>query len=322
MKSYTNTKPVFSESIMVIEENVDVNHADTVNTATEQLLDNTLVLKSETEQLEKEKVNKTEFATLDSAIYKGADLAVKFSEEIKKHSDVWAWLKSRIIAADFSGLNIGDYVSFMANGKKVVAEIAGVDVYYDAYGGKVGHHIDFISRDCYPYTEGSAPIWKSGNNNGTADESCPYMVSNIKTWLNNTLYGYLPAALKNAISDKYNYLETRYSSSGELTDSTGKSWKNMGKLWIPTEYEVYGTCVYGTPKYSEGFCVWYPLFQDGLRHRIKHNGDGGSRAPWWLVSAYSGYAYYACYVSSNGTPDYYNVSNPSFGVPVCFRISA
>ena len=34
MKSYTNAKPKFSDSIMIIEEGVDVNHADTVNVAT------------------------------------------------------------------------------------------------------------------------------------------------------------------------------------------------------------------------------------------------------------------------------------------------
>ena len=45
MKSYTNAKPKFSDSIMIIEEGVDVNHADTVNVATKQLLDNELVRK-------------------------------------------------------------------------------------------------------------------------------------------------------------------------------------------------------------------------------------------------------------------------------------
>lgn len=46
MKSYTNTNSTFSNSILIIEEGVDVNHADTVNVATKQLLENTLVLES------------------------------------------------------------------------------------------------------------------------------------------------------------------------------------------------------------------------------------------------------------------------------------
>ncbi len=257
-----------------------------------------------------------------SGVYDGRDLTQVFAEEIKNYSDAWAWIKARTTAADFSGLMIGDYIPITANGNTMIPEIAGIDTYYDAYSGAVGHHIDFISKDCYPFTSGSAPVWASSNNNGTSADSAPYMVSNIKSWLNDTLYGYLPDELKNVISDKYNYLETRYSSSGILTDSTGRSWKNMGKLWLPTEYEVYGTCAYGTPKYSEGFCVWYPIFHDGLRHRIKHNGNNGSRAYWWLASVYSGDSCYACYVSSIGDPGYYSVYYPGCGVPVCFRISA
>lgn len=47
MKEYTNKNPVFSDSIQIIEEGVDYNHANTVNAATKQLLANELVLKDE-----------------------------------------------------------------------------------------------------------------------------------------------------------------------------------------------------------------------------------------------------------------------------------
>ena len=57
-------------------------------------------------------------------------------------------------------------------------------------------------------------------------------------------------------------------------------------------------------------------------HRIKCNGDGGSCAPWWLASAYSGNTNNACNVDNNGSPDCYHVNSPYFCVPVCFRISA
>lgn len=311
MKDYTNNNPVFKKAIKVLDTS-DTNHADNVNVATEQLLQNTLVNEE----------NIGLHGKFQNGVYDGRDLTEVFAEEIENYSDVWAWIKARTTAVNFSGLMIGDYIPLNANGNTVIAEIAGIDTYFDAYNGAVGHHIDFISRDCYPFTSGQAPIWASGSNNGNSEESCPYMVSNIKSWLNTTLYGYLPAALKNVISDKMNYLETRYSSSGALTDSTGKSWKNMGKLWIPTEYEVYGTCVYGTRIHSEGFNVWYPIFQDGLRHRIKHNGNGGSRCCWWLASADSGYSYSACYVSNYGNAYYDYVDNPYCGVPLCFRISA
>ena len=45
MKEYTNSSPVFSDTIQVLEEG-DPGHADNVNVTTKQLLDNDLSLKS------------------------------------------------------------------------------------------------------------------------------------------------------------------------------------------------------------------------------------------------------------------------------------
>lgn len=46
MREYTNKSPEFSDTILIIEEGKDYNHADTVNVATKQLLDNELVQKN------------------------------------------------------------------------------------------------------------------------------------------------------------------------------------------------------------------------------------------------------------------------------------
>ena len=51
MKEYTNESPKFSDTILIIEEGKDYNHADTVNVATKQLLDNQLVQKGTIENL-------------------------------------------------------------------------------------------------------------------------------------------------------------------------------------------------------------------------------------------------------------------------------
>ena len=45
MREYTNSSPVFSDTIQVLEEG-DPGHADNVNVTTEQLLDNDLSLKN------------------------------------------------------------------------------------------------------------------------------------------------------------------------------------------------------------------------------------------------------------------------------------
>lgn len=52
MKKYTNSSPVFSDSIQVLEEG-DPGHADNVNVTTKQLLDNDLKLKDAISKCEK-----------------------------------------------------------------------------------------------------------------------------------------------------------------------------------------------------------------------------------------------------------------------------
>lgn len=52
MKEYTNSSPVFSDAIQVLEEG-DPGHADNVNVTTKQLLDNDLKLKDAISKCEK-----------------------------------------------------------------------------------------------------------------------------------------------------------------------------------------------------------------------------------------------------------------------------
>ena len=116
-------------------------------------------------------------------------------------------------------------------------------------------------------------------------------------------------------------LEQRYSSAGALTDSTSWGWQDLGALWVPLEYEAFGAIVWGTPGWSEGQAVQYPIFANTYLSRIKGAGNGGSRCSWWLASVRSGDSTSACGVSSNGLADYWYASSSS-RVPVCFRITA
>ena len=45
------------------------------------------------------------------------------------------------------------------------------------------------------------------------------------------------------IIEKRAYIETRYTSGSTLTDSTGAAFNDIGKLWVPSEGEVYGTAL-------------------------------------------------------------------------------
>ena len=252
-----------------------------------------------------------------NGLYKGRDLTVVFADEIANYTDAWAWIHARITAGNYSGIYVGDYIPITVKNETVQMQVAGIDVYTNTTDQGLGHHIDFISRDCFSETV----QWNTtNNNNGNATDGCPYMVSNLHTWL-ATLSSHLPQAVKNHIVTKRSLMETRYSASGALTDSTGWEWKDIGLLWVPHEYEVFGSVVWATKGYGQGQAMQYPIFANSWLNRIKGAGHGGSRCRWWLASVRSGSSTAACLVDYYGHSHGWYASN-ALRVPVCFRIKA
>ena len=233
----------------------------------------------------------------------------------------WAQLKTKCQNADFSDLRVGDYKTITLTGGEVVKmQIAGIDTYYKTTDQQLGHHIDWISVDCLnDYVQWNTT---NNNNNGNATSPHPWLVSNVCSYLNNTIYPKLPADVKAVIKNKRSLLESKYSESGTLTDSTSWDWQNMGNLWLPHEYEVFGSVVWGTKGFSQGQAVQYPLFANSDTHRIKGKGNNGGRCAWWLATVPSGNSTHCCAVDNGGHANAGYASTAGIGVPVCFRISA
>lgn len=252
-----------------------------------------------------------------NGLYKGRDLADVFNGEISRYTDPWEWIHDRIDMGFYNGIYICDFIPQTIKNERIESQVAGIDVYTNTTDQGLGHHIDFISRDCFSETV----QWNTtNNNNGNATDGSPYMVSNLHTWL-ATLSSHLPQAVKNHIATKRSLMETRYSASGALTDSIGWEWKDIGLLWVPHEYEVFGSVVWATKGYGQGQAMQYPIFANSWLNRIKGAGHGGSRGGWWLASVWAGVSTYACYVSDNGDAGGWGASYAS-RVPVCFRIKA
>lgn len=275
-------------------------------------------------------------------IYPGVDLSVVFAQEIAGYSDVWAWIKARIQAVDYSGIHVGDYIPFTAGGNAIKAEIAGIDTYYNYGDAAVGHHIDFISRDCWPDTH----QWNKANyNNGISTAMNPWLCSDIYAWLNSLsmsvpnaatanpatvsvnytttgVYDKLPSALKAAIVEKWVRLPRRYESGKLLLADNSWDWKSVGNLWLLSEVETYyGMEHWGSKNgFSGGGYVPYPIFSQSGR-RIKGSGDGGGRSGWWLSSACGGDSSQCAFVYSNGSANYDNASASNYRAPLCFRIA-
>lgn len=244
----------------------------------------------------------------------------------KELTESWASLQARIQAGNFKGIRIGDFKTItLTTGEVVIMEVAGIDHYYKCgYPTMIGHHVDFISRDCLA---GTKVFNDTATNNGTAAEPHPWRASKLFHTLNDEtvgVYAALPADLKPCIVGKIALLEHRFSAAGALESDTGWDWNTMGKLWVPTEAEVFGNTFW-----SDGDAGWtggggcnlqYPIFYGGAKHIIKGAGNGGGRCYWWEASAQRQSATNVCIVYGDGNAGGYVATYGGIYAPLCFRI--
>lgn len=287
---------------------------------------------------------------LHNRIYLGVDLREKFDKEIfNSYPTEWDWVRDRIDMGFYKGMLVSDYIPLtLTDGKTFKMDIAGIDTYYN-YGDTVAkHHIDFISRNCHP----DAYQWnKADYNNGTSVSPISWSASDLYARINSLamdvpsgmgtggtplvavdytttgVFDKLPIALKNVIVTKRVLLPRRYTSGSVLKDDNGWSWVDAGKLWLPSEMEVYGTNMWGslvsaTPGYSISGFQQYPIFAQNM-NRIKSPTDGGAtRTYWWLLSARGGSSEHCAVVYYNGNADFSNASSSANRIPLCYRIGS
>lgn len=277
---------------------------------------------------------------IDSTIYQGVDLTVEFANEIKNYSDEWEWIKARITAGNYAGLHVCDYIPITcSNGYKLNAQIAGINT-YTGYGDKeVGNHIDFICKEVW---EDLHAINKVDYNNGNANSPNPFLASDLNYWLNSTsgtvpnsktdqavtvevdytadgVFYYLPDKLKNQIIKKRVMLPGRYTESSVLTQDNSWDWQSIGKLWIPSEVEVYGMTCWGNNGYGAGGFVQYPIFI-GNMNRLKKRCSSNDRYGWWLLSTSAGSSASFSFVGNGGYCNRASAAVSVIGTPVCFRL--
>lgn len=249
----------------------------------------------------------------------GRNLADIFNSEIAKYTSPWEWIQDRIDMGCYSGLDYEDFLPLANDSNAQEMQIAGKNTYTRTTNQNLGNHIDFISRDCHS----QAIQWNTTDtNNGTVEQPYPYLASNVYKFLNEDLYNKLPEDVKKVITQKRTLLESRYSSSGKLINSTSWGWTDIGKLWLPTEYEVLGSVAWGTKGRSAGQVIQYPIFANSWKNRIKKAGANGEKCHWQLSSVSGDSSTHICGVSSHGYIDTWTASFNNFRVPICFRIAA
>ena len=276
------------------------------------------------------------------------DLAYTFADEVAEYEgNAWAWLKARLNSNNFSDICIGDimrvdttYEISPGNTFYFGARVVGINT-YRGFNRTVKNHIDFCSARCFPVPHRYNMI---DTNNGNALQGVNWLASDLYLWLNSLsgsissdfeggtqavdytsdgVYYYLPENLKNAITPKEAVLSYRYSESGYLSDDSNFGTGYMGKLWLPTENEVFGIPVMGGKTQNTlKNAIQYPWFTS-VYNRAKYVGNsGGKTASWWLSTASTNSDKNKwCNVSWSGEPTHADATT-AYSVPVCFRIMA
>ena len=245
--------------------------------------------------------------------YPGQSLATILAGEVSGSTTIYDALHKRVQAANFSGMRVGDYIdvplvsaSGVTSQQSVRFLLAHIDPYLWCDDRSKGHHLAFVAsapiavaKTVTGVANDSYLMWNTANTNqGTADVKNPYLNSNLKAW-EKLFEACLPEGLTKYLLTQRVLLEERYSASGALSDSNSWSWQDIGKVWSPSEMEVYGCPVWGTKGYSAGFDCQFDLFRD-TAHRLN-----GTRYNWWLRSVMGGSSSYVCCVGSDGNA-YYN----------------
>lgn len=256
--------------------------------------------------------------------YPGRDLHTALGQPTD--AGLWAALHSLAQAKSAGAVRIGDYMDVTPTSSTVNK---GAAIRYRVAG--IGHNYQFGDTAC-PWAfwfVPDAPIDMTGSsyaintsyiywnttasNNGNANEKRPYLASNLHAWELGQFLPALPTALQSVLISHRVLLEERYSASGALTDSTGWSWADAGKVFSLSEMEVFGCCVWGTPRWSMGETAQLPLFRDS-RYRIK------SRVLWWLRSVRSGSSFLVCLVLNHGPAYYHSAAGSSVRPRPCFLV--
>lgn len=302
---------------------------------TEELRASTYLAQGRSNIRTQEQTDIVRLGNIANKTYTGENLVTKFAQEIANFDNEWAWIKARITAGNFDGLNIGDYIPVTtANNVTFNARIAGINTYKGYGDTAVGNHIDYISASLWPNT--FKMNLKNFNNGLDADHQYPWLSSNGYHFLNSLagnvpngtgnlpeteavdytaggVYFFLPDALKNVIVEKRMYIPKRFSASGIQSEDNAGGWVNIGKLWLPSEVEVTGAPIWGCNKYGAMGSVQYPLFAQNMNRIIGRNN-------WWTLSATSGNTSTFVHVTNSGYVNDIGAS-ADYRSPVCFRIS-
>lgn len=275
----------------------------------------------------KEEVNQLKDETgVQNYTYSGRDLSVIFGTLSALHAAVSAGDFSKIRVGDYWPITLSGSIKDYASGEtktlsNAVFKLEVAPQVYLNYGDTpVPNHLLMCSRDLLPWTlmyRSEDTTWYDGS------QTNPWLGSHLYQTLNAT-DGILP--LVEEIFGSYMYagpngngmrflLETK---AKDAANATVWGWGDRGKLFLPTEREVWGQDFWSEHSLGGGAAVQWPMFIGSLKHIIKGLGNGGSRHSWWCQSSCAGNNSYFTLVNTYGYPNDAAAANTWLSAPLCF----
>ena len=253
--------------------------------------------------------------------YPGRNLLDVFESEIDDYSNAWEWLADRVdlqssTGNGYMGLLPHDFVPETIGSDEIPMILGGFDLDEGCTDTEQAPGIFFHMGNVV----GQGTQWNTSNNTqGNSTNAAPYMVSNIKNYLDNTLLPLFPSTMRAHMGERRNLLETRYTSGQTLSDSTSFAWNNLGRLWLLSEIEVYGHHQFGG-KWTGACDTQWPIFKR-TKDRIRRD-VGGTRRYWWLLSVVAGSSTYCCPVGISGYAYLHLASVSGVAVAAGFKVVA
>lgn len=180
-----------------------------------------------------------------------------------------AELKTKRESGDFSGLEVGDYVTIQMEGELAGTtlhfELAGMDVYY-GHSTDYKHSLDFVVREVVMKHR-----MHSENNTIGGLEAME-----LYTYLQTTIWNCIPQAWRDVIVPKKVLIENKTTAV-----SINWDWKSFN-LWFLSDIELFGYQSWSAKGYGSGNFKQYPLFRSE-RHLIKKLVNTNSAWWYWLL---------------------------------------
>lgn len=227
------------------------------------------------------------------------------------------------VYASISDCTAGFTKSMNAN---VKLEVAAINPYLRHGDTELtAQHILLCSRDCLP------PTLQYRSENSTWFDTTqvnPWRGSALWETLNNAENGIIklleateigPYVFKGPNNKGMRAMLATMAAGAE--SPTSFAWADRGRLFLPTEREVYGAPAFGNAGGLEAGNLYnqWPIFAGSARHVIKGSGDGGGRCSWWLETATSATTF--ALVDGNGSASSNAAAYTYILVPLCFLLT-